>query len=55
MNEPLAANHIAGRTIIITGAASGFGRLLAEKTMARSAPTWPACDINRGRARRPRR
>ncbi len=47
MND-LAANHIEGRTIIITGAASGFGRLLAEKTAALGANVG-ACDINRGR------
>ena len=30
-------NHLAGRTIIITGAASGFGRLVAQKTAALGA------------------
>ena len=43
----LAANHIEGRTIIVTGAANGFGRLLAEKTAALGANVG-ACDINRG-------
>ena len=43
MDQP--TNHIAGRTIIITGAASGFGRLLAEKTAALGANVG-ACDIN---------
>ena len=42
----IAPNHVAGRTIIITGAASGFGRLLAEKTAALGANVG-ACDINR--------
>ena len=38
-------NHIEGRTIIVTGAASGFGRLLAEKTAALGAKVG-ACDID---------
>jgi NADP-dependent 3-hydroxy acid dehydrogenase YdfG len=31
------ADHIAGKTIVITGAGSGFGRLVAEGTSARGA------------------
>ncbi|WP_404714015.1 SDR family oxidoreductase [Sphingomonas sp. MMS24-J13] len=31
------ADHIAGKTIVITGAGSGFGRLVAEGTAARGA------------------
>ncbi|MFZ1441037.1 MAG: SDR family NAD(P)-dependent oxidoreductase [Candidatus Microthrix subdominans] len=38
-------NHLEGRTIIVTGAASGFGRLLAEKTAALGANVG-ACDID---------
>lgn len=38
-------NYIEGRTILITGAAGGFGRLLAEKTAALGAKVG-ACDIN---------
>ncbi len=38
-------NYIDGRTILVTGAASGFGRLLAEKTAALGANVG-ACDIN---------
>ena len=38
-------NHLEGRTVIVTGAASGFGRLLAEKTAALGANVG-ACDIN---------
>ncbi len=38
-------DHIAGKTIIVTGAASGFGRLLAEKTASMQARVG-ACDIN---------
>jgi NADP-dependent 3-hydroxy acid dehydrogenase YdfG len=38
-------NHIEGRTIIVTGAASGFGRLLAEKAAALGANVG-ACDVN---------
>ncbi len=38
-------NHIEGRTIIITGAASGFGRLVAEKTAALGANVG-ACDVD---------
>ena len=30
-------DHIAGKVIMITGAAGGFGRLVAEKTLARGA------------------
>ena len=30
-------NHIAGKVIVVTGAASGFGRLVAEKAVARGA------------------
>ena len=38
-------NHIDGRTIIVTGAAGGFGRLLAQKAAALGANVG-ACDIN---------
>ncbi|MGB0621746.1 MAG: SDR family oxidoreductase [Myxococcota bacterium] len=31
------ANHLEGRVIVITGAGSGFGRLVAQKTAARGA------------------
>lgn len=31
------ANHLAGKVIIVTGAASGFGRLVSEKAAARNA------------------
>ena len=31
------AGHLAGRVIVITGAASGFGRLVAQKTGALGA------------------
>ena len=44
-NNGAKMNHIEGRTIIVTGAASGFGRLLAEKTAAMGAKVG-ACDIN---------
>ncbi|MCH2099402.1 MAG: SDR family oxidoreductase [Pseudomonadales bacterium] len=30
-------NHVAGKVIVVTGAASGFGRLVAEKAVARGA------------------
>lgn len=40
-----ATDHITGKTIIVTGAASGFGRLLAEKSAARGANVG-ACDID---------
>ena len=30
-------DHISGKVIMITGAAGGFGRLVAEKTLARGA------------------
>lgn len=39
------ANHIDGRVIVITGAASGFGRLVAEKTAALGAAV-VASDVN---------
>jgi NADP-dependent 3-hydroxy acid dehydrogenase YdfG len=39
------ADHIAGKSIIVTGAASGFGKLVAEKTAARGAKLVCA-DIN---------
>jgi NADP-dependent 3-hydroxy acid dehydrogenase YdfG len=39
------SNHIDGRTIIITGAARGFGRLVAEKTAALGARI-VASDVN---------
>lgn len=38
-------SYLAGRTIIVTGAAGGFGRLLAEKAAARGANVG-ACDID---------
>lgn len=31
------SNHVEGRTIVVTGAAGGFGRLVAQKTAARGA------------------
>ncbi len=31
------SDHIAGKVIVITGAASGFGRLVAQKVAAREA------------------
>lgn len=37
--------HVAGKTIIVTGAAGGFGRILAEKTAAMGANVG-ACDID---------
>ena len=37
-------NHLEGRTVIVTGAAGGFGRLLAEKSAALGANVG-ACDI----------
>lgn len=39
------ADHIQGKTIIITGAAGGFGRLVAQKTGARGARV-VAADVN---------
>jgi NADP-dependent 3-hydroxy acid dehydrogenase YdfG len=42
----VAPNHLEGRTIIVTGAASGFGRLLSEKTAALGANVG-ACDVDR--------
>jgi len=39
------ANHLEGKVIIITGAAGGFGRLVAEKTAARGARV-VLCDVN---------
>ena len=41
----MTTDHIAGRTIVVTGAASGFGRLLAQKAAARGARVG-ACDIS---------
>ncbi len=38
-------NHLDGRTVIVTGAAGGFGRLLAEKSAALGANVG-ACDID---------
>jgi NADP-dependent 3-hydroxy acid dehydrogenase YdfG len=38
-------NYIDGRAIIVTGAASGFGRLLAQKLVALGANVG-ACDVN---------
>ncbi|MEZ5257102.1 MAG: SDR family NAD(P)-dependent oxidoreductase [Ilumatobacteraceae bacterium] len=43
MTEPV--NHLRGRTVIVTGAAGGFGRHLAEKTAALGANVG-ACDID---------
>lgn len=40
------ASHVDGRVIIITGAAGGFGRLVAQKTAARGARV-VAADVNR--------
>ena len=39
-----ATNHLEGRTVIVTGAAGGFGRLLAENASALGANVG-ACDI----------
>lgn len=44
MSAP-AGDHIAGKTIVVTGAGRGFGRLLAEKTAALGARVG-ACDID---------
>ena len=41
MNE----NHVDGKVIIVTGAASGFGRLVCQKTASLGARI-VACDIN---------
>ena len=38
-------NHLEGRTVIVTGAAGGFGRLLVEKAAALGANVC-ACDID---------
>ena len=38
-------NHLEGRTVIVTGAAGGFGRLLVEKAAALGANVG-ACDID---------
>jgi len=38
-------SHIAGRTVVVTGAGSGFGKLLALKASAMGANVG-ACDIN---------
>jgi len=43
VTEPV--NHLRGRTVIVTGAAGGFGRHLAEKTAALGANVG-ACDID---------
>ncbi|MBK7166146.1 MAG: SDR family oxidoreductase [Candidatus Microthrix sp.] len=40
-----ATNHLEGRTVIVTGAAGGFGRLLVEKAAALGANVG-ACDID---------
>lgn len=40
-----APDYIAGKTIIVTGAAGGFGRLLTEKAAALGAKVG-ACDVN---------
>ena len=40
-----ATNHLEGRTVIVTGAAGGFGRLLAEKASA-LGDNVGACDID---------
>lgn len=39
------ANYVEGKTIVITGAASGFGRLIAQKTAAMGARV-VASDVN---------
>jgi NAD(P)-dependent dehydrogenase (short-subunit alcohol dehydrogenase family) len=39
------ANHVDGKVIIITGAAGGFGRLVAQKTAALGARV-VASDVN---------
>ncbi len=41
------AGHLAGRVIVITGAASGFGRLVAQKTAALGAKV-VASDVDAG-------
>lgn len=41
----MSANHLSGRTIVVTGAAAGFGRLLTEKAAALGANVG-ACDVN---------
>ncbi|MCV7316157.1 SDR family oxidoreductase [Mycolicibacillus parakoreensis] len=37
MTTPADSNHLRGKTIVVTGAASGFGRLIAERCAARGA------------------
>lgn len=45
------ADHVAGKSIIVTGAGSGFGRLVSERLAARGAKV--ACaDVNLPRSRR---
>ena len=41
----MSENHIDGKVIIVTGAASGFGRLICQKTASLGARII-ACDIN---------
>ena len=41
----MSENYIEGKVIIVTGAASGFGRLVCQKTAALGASII-ACDIN---------
>ncbi len=43
--DSAALSHLAGRTIVITGAAGGFGRQLTEQALARGANVG-ACDID---------
>src|SRR5262245_10923660 len=41
------ANHVSGKVIVVTGAASGFGRLVCQKTAALGARVVCA-DVNGG-------
>ncbi len=41
----MSDNHLSGKTIVVTGAAAGFGRLLTEKSAALGANVG-ACDVN---------
>ena len=43
----MSTNHIEGRVVIITGAAGGFGRLVAQKTAALGARV-VAADVHDG-------
>jgi NADP-dependent 3-hydroxy acid dehydrogenase YdfG len=46
-DRPSYPNHVEGKVIIITGAAGGFGRLVAQKTAALGARV-VAADVNQG-------